>query len=41
VPELSALLTARYRELDPSVLAAYLGGDRERVFVRDDVQLNV
>ena len=41
VPELSALLAQRYRELDASVLAGYLGSDREQVFVRDDVHLNV
>jgi hypothetical protein len=33
-PELQRLLDGQYRPMDDSVLRAYLGGDREQVFVR-------
>jgi hypothetical protein len=33
-PELQRLLAERYRPMDDAVLRAYLGGDREQVFVR-------
>jgi hypothetical protein len=32
-PELAQLLSSQYREMDSAVLRAYVGGDREQVFV--------
>jgi hypothetical protein len=40
VPELEALLASQYTELEDAVLRPYLGGDRERVFVRTGVSLS-
>jgi hypothetical protein len=34
VPELQRLLDGQYRPMDDSILRAYLGGDREQVFIR-------
>ena len=33
-PELAQLLATRCREMDSAVLRAYLGGDREQVYLR-------
>jgi hypothetical protein len=34
VPELRQLLSEQYRQMDAGVLKAYIGGDREQVFIR-------